>query len=296
MSNSSVPHSQSDCTPKVVVKLSPAEDRPIDWAAIFTAASNAFRELSTRVAPYIEGFRELLTRVAPYIEGFVTTLTNLVKWLKEQEHSEPTCLDDVLTLLFSRLGFEITEGEQYQAARRLATQHLSLRYVYLSSPGLQNRWDKVRPAFEAYCREHGLSLGQAWEQLVVPIVYDLVHRDECLKAPLDAVQQWLAKELRKELERELLGRTVDQDDPADALPLPDPDVPEELAELRVSVVVALAQLDPVDRALLVKHHCEGYDYRTLADELGMSEAAVRKRAERTRRKLRSLLNGDSPPV
>ena len=290
MDDFSVPHSESDCTPKVVVKLSPAEDRPIDWAAIFTAASNAFRELSTRVAPFIEAFRELLTRVAPYIEGFVTTLTNLVKWLKEQEHSEPTCLDDVLTLLFSRLGFEITEGEQYQAARRLATQHLSLRYVYLSSPGLQNRWDKVRPAFEAYCREHGLSLGQAWEQLVVPIVYDLVHRDECLKAPLDAVQQWLAKELRKELERELLGRTVDQSAVIEKLVLRDPDVPGELADLRLDVFLALTELAPLDREILMKHYVEGYDYRTLANELGMSEPALRLRAHRALKTLRRTLD------
>jgi hypothetical protein len=55
-----------------------------------------------------------------------------------------------------------------QALRRLATKHLTLRYVYRSSPGLLRRWSRVRPAFEAYCRGHGLSYPQAWEQLAAP--------------------------------------------------------------------------------------------------------------------------------
>jgi hypothetical protein len=66
------------------------------------------------------------------------------------------------------------DGVRHQAVRRLAIKHLTLRYVYQASPGLQRRWSRVRPAFEAYCREHGLSYPRAWEQLVAPVICDLV--------------------------------------------------------------------------------------------------------------------------
>lgn|GEM_PF-3421999 len=182
-----------------------------------------------------------------------------------------------------------SDEDRYQAARRLATKHLTWHFVYGVTPGLQRRWDRVRPAFEAYCREHGLSHAQGWEQLVTPIVCDLVLR-HARELPLGEMRRYLARELRREVERELLGRTADEKDPADVRYEPDPDVPQEWAALRLDVLLELARLDPLDQLILVKHYVEGYDYRTLADKLGMSEGAVRVRAHRAAVAVRSRLD------
>jgi RNA polymerase sigma factor (sigma-70 family) len=181
---------------------------------------------------------------------------------------DPDCADDV----------------RYQALRRLAAKHLALRYVYQASPGLQRRWSIVRPHFEAYCREHGLSYTQAWEQLTVPIICDLT-----LSLPGDVtfgeLRWYLARELRKEIERELLGRTVDQHDPIDRLVVAE-DVPDELADVRLEVWLALQRLDPVDRELLVAVFVHGRSYRELAEQYGVSESTICRRVANALRRIR----------
>jgi RNA polymerase sigma factor (sigma-70 family) len=202
-----------------------------------------------------------------------------------QKYPRGSFIGDVLELLIT----ENSDEDRYQAARRLATKHLTWHFVYGATPGLQRRWEQVRPAFEVYCREYGLSHAQGWEQLVTPIVCVLVLH-HARELPLNEVPRYLARELRKEVERELLGRTADEKDPADVRYEPDPDVPEEWAALRLDALLELARLDPLDQLILVKHHVEGYDYRTLADELGMSEGAVRVRAHRALVAVRSRLD------
>jgi hypothetical protein len=202
-----------------------------------------------------------------------------------QRYPRGSFIGDVLELLIT----ENSDEDRYQAARRLATEHLTWHFVYGATPGLQRRWEQVRPAFEAYCREYGLSHAQGWEQLVTPIVCILVLHD-ARELPLNEMRRYLARELRKEVERELLGRTADEKDPADVRYEPDPDVPEEWAALRLDVLLELARLDPLDQLILVKHYVEGYDYRTLADEVGMSEGAVRVRAHRALVAVRSRLD------
>lgn len=202
-----------------------------------------------------------------------------------RENPPGSFIGDVLELLIT----ENSDEDRYQAARRLATEHLTWHFVYGATPGLQQRWEQVRPAFEAYCREYGLSHAQGWEQLVTPIVCILVLHD-ARELPLNEMRRYLARELRKEVERELLGRTADEKDPADVRYEPDPDVPEEWAALWLDDLLELARLDPLDRLILKKHHGEGYDYRTLADELGMSEGAVRVRAHRALVAVRSRLD------
>ncbi len=283
MTDSSVPRPQPACTPADDTTLSPDErykDTIALLADVVLQGGIAFQALAARAAPYLEA---LAARVAPYL----AVLVDIAERLRSYQPGPRTCVDDVIIVVAP---LAISDDERYQAARRLAAEHLSLRYVYLSSPGLQARWSVVRPAFVAYCREHGLSPEQAWEQLVVPIVYDVAHRDSVRHAPLDAVRQVLAREVRKEVERELLGRTADEKDPADVRYEPDPDVSQEWAALRLDVLLELARLDPLDQLILVKHYVEGCDYRTLADELGMSVGAVRVRAHRALVAVRSRLD------
>jgi RNA polymerase sigma factor (sigma-70 family) len=181
---------------------------------------------------------------------------------------DPDCSDDV----------------RYQALRRLATKHLTLRYTYQSSAGLQRRWSRVRPAFEAYCREHGFSYPRGWEQLVTPIVCDLILRSAA-DLTFGELRWYLARELRKEIERELLGRTVDQHDPIDRVMVAD-DIPDELVDVRLEAWLALQRLDPVDRELLIAVFVHGQSYSELAAQYGVSEKTIRRRLMNTLRRLR----------
>jgi RNA polymerase sigma factor (sigma-70 family) len=187
---------------------------------------------------------------------------------------------DVLVVLDA----ECTDDVRYQALRRLASKHLTLRYVYQASPGLQRRWSIVRPHFEAYCQERGLSYTQGWEQLTVPIVCDLV-----LSLPGDItfgeLRWYLARGIRREIERELLGRTVDQHDPVDRLVVTE-DVPDELADVRLEVWLVLQRLDPLDRELLIDVFVHGLSYRELAEQYGTSERTIRRRTANILRWLR----------
>ncbi len=191
---------------------------------------------------------------------------------------------DVLLLLDPENADEV----RYQAARRLATKHLTWRSVYGSSPGLQQRWEQVRPAFESYCREHELSHDRGWEQLVTQIVCDLVLRlpDD---VTLGELRWYLTLEVRKELERELLGRTADQLGPigsAERIVVAE-DVPDGLADVRLDVWLVLQQLDPLDRELLVDVFLHERSYSELAAELGVSEKTIRRRVANALRWLRT---------
>ncbi len=179
---------------------------------------------------------------------------------------------------------DCTDDIRYRALRRLATTHLTLKYVYQASPGLQRRWAKLRAAFEAYCQEHGLSYAQAWEQLTVPILCDLALRLPA-GVTFGELRWYLARELRKEVERELLGRTADQHDPIDQLVVTE-DVPDGLADVRLEVWLALQKLDPTDRELLVDVFVHERSYSELAAEYGVSERTLRRRVADALRWLR----------
>jgi RNA polymerase sigma factor (sigma-70 family) len=120
--------------------------------------------------------------------------------------------------------------------------------------------------------------------LTVPIICDLV-----LRLPGDVtfgeLRWYLARELRKEIEKELLGRTVDQHDPTDRLVVVE-DIPDELADVRLEVWLVLQRLDPVDRELLVAGFVHGRSYRELAAQYGVSERTIRRRLMNALRWLR----------
>ena len=62
--------------------------------------------------------------------------------------------------------------------------------------------------------------------------------------------------------------------------------------LRLTVLGALAQLGPKDRAVLVLRYCDDLDAATTADLLGITPEAVRTRARRALARLRDEL-GDT---
>jgi len=191
--------------------------------------------------------------------------------LIHREDIQWSFIDDVLLLLIT----ENSDEDRYQAAQRLTMEHMTWRFVYGATPGLQQRWDQVRPAFEAYCREHGVSHAQGWEQLVTPIVCDLVLRLP-RELELGKMRWHLARELRKEIERELLGRTADQHDPLDRLAVVDATIPDRIADVRLEVWLALQSLDPHERDLLAEFYLHERSYTELATKYGVSERTVRR--------------------
>ena len=72
----------------------------------------------------------------------------------------------------------------------------------------------------------------------------------------------------------------------------DEQVPDEDVSLRLTVLAALAQLGPIDRAALVLRYCEDLDAATTADLLGTTPEAVRTRCRRALARLRDVL-GDN---
>jgi hypothetical protein len=215
---------------------------------------------STRL---VEEYRQSALQALEALRGILLSI--------RREYPRGSFIGDVLELLIT----ENSDEDRYQAARRLATEHLTWHVVYCATPGLQQRWERVRPAFEAYCREYGLSHAQGWEQLVTPIVCDLV-----LRLPGDVMfgelRWYLAKELRKEIERELLGRTVDQHDPLDRLVVVDATIPDRIADVRLEVWLTLQRLDPHERDLLAEFYLHDRSYAELAAKYGVSERTVRR--------------------
>jgi RNA polymerase sigma factor (sigma-70 family) len=230
--------------------------------------------------------QRILTPVIPVpslVEGYRSVLEAVLGILLPilQESSPGSFLGDVLHLLIT----ENSDEDRYQATRRLATEHLTWRFVYGATPGLQQRWERVRPAFEAYCREYGLSHAQGWEQLVTPIVCDLVLH-LARELPLSEVRGYLARELRKEIERELLGRTADQHDPLDRLVVVDETIPDRIADVRLEVWLTLQRLDPHERELLAEFYLHDQSYAELAAKYGVSERTVRRWVSDALRRLR----------
>jgi DNA-directed RNA polymerase specialized sigma24 family protein len=98
--------------------------------------------------------------------------------------------------------------------------------------------------------------------------------------------------LRPAIEKELLGRTLDQGDPAERLAaqaaedLPTPAEIMALAEERVDVLLLLRNLNAAEAATLLAYHAPGANHNALAAELGVSPEALRVRMYRALRRVR----------
>ncbi len=70
--------------------------------------------------------------------------------------------------------------------------------------------------------------------------------------------------------------------------LPDPGARDADADLRIALADALAELQPLDRAVLVRRYLDDRPVREVARELGCSEGAVRNRTLRALDRLRDV--------
>lgn len=184
---------------------------------------------------------------------------------------------DVLALLDK----DAPEQERIEAARRLAKTHFSVGQVFHPE-----RQSAVKEAFQAWRADRSLPLtwAQSWEQLTVPLLMRCAN-----EATGPDPFQSLRGELRKAIEIELFGHTLDAGDVAAKLARtwPGPTTYEdalEMAEHRLDLMARLAKLGKEDASLLVRYETD--DPRQLAQELGITETALRKRVERIRKKLK----------
>jgi RNA polymerase sigma-70 factor (ECF subfamily) len=68
------------------------------------------------------------------------------------------------------------------------------------------------------------------------------------------------------------------------------------AELRDRLSEALAQLSPLQRQVVLLHDLEGWKHREIGERLGMPPGTVRSHLHFARRRLRGLLDRDSPAL
>jgi RNA polymerase sigma-70 factor (ECF subfamily) len=66
--------------------------------------------------------------------------------------------------------------------------------------------------------------------------------------------------------------------------------PASAAELRMDLAAALAKLSPEHRAVIALREIQGFDYREIADILGIPIGTVRSRLHTARMQLRNLLS------
>ena len=76
--------------------------------------------------------------------------------------------------------------------------------------------------------------------------------------------------------------------------MPTADLPSDLApgadhDLRLTLLAALDQLEPLDRAVLVLRYLEDVSAQDTADRLGLTSGAVRNRCQRALSRLRTTL-------
>ncbi len=154
-------------------------------------------------------------------------------------------------------------------------------------------------------RQHGAALGrlcmallgsQSEAEEVAQETFIAAHRgmdgyrgDGSPKAWLFGIARRLcAKRLAKRIRRERKLRLVH--DAAVQGDLPDAEV-ERARRARV-VRLALSELKPSERDVVVLRYESGLSYREIADATGLEEATARKRASRALSRLRSLLKDE----
>ncbi len=116
--------------------------------------------------------------------------------------------------------------------------------------------------FETWQRPHGIDSPQAYAHVVLVRTY---------------VSQRRRKGFWERPQAIIADAPTEPDDPA----------------LRVALAVALAQLSPADRAVLVLRYMRDRSVEEVAADLGKSPAAVRTQAKRALERLRQSLGGDA---
>ena len=166
------------------------------------------------------------------------------------------------------------DDARLDAARRLTGSLFRRRYVFHP-----NRWALLEDAFNQWRGDRDYAT--AWNDLATPALFVAVGD---LDDQLTIAESWqlLRNALRNEIERELIGRTLGQQDPTPPMPAEIVEMAAYRIEDLVMASAMLATIPPADLDLLLAYEF-AEDREALAAELGISCASLRQRVSRTRR-------------
>ena len=109
---------------------------------------------------------------------------------------------------------------------------------------------------------------------------------------VEKLKAWLGATARNKAKNKLREIRID-------LPLDDDILPDDIKEIedailenyeRQAVKDAILSMDALDREIFLRHYYDSQTVATIVTETGMTEAAVRKRLMRGKKKLRTILD------
>lgn len=214
--------------------------------------------------------------------AFVATVGNAMRQvaLLQRTLGPGSFLSDLVLIANRRTGDE----RRMAAAQRLASLYVTRRAIFHP-----NRWSFLRDEFDV--RRNGRGFVVAWVELAAPAIllaFEAIPGD----TPLPDVWPELRRRVREEIERDLVGQTLDRKIEGRIAGDLDPATPPELMraeDLKLDDLAALKRLGPAERDLLMEYYSVGSAGRNaLAKSLGISGARLRKRIQRARDRSRKF--------
>ena len=176
------------------------------------------------------------------------------------------------------------DARRMAAARRLARHYVTRGAIFHA-----NRWSSLESEFNE--RRDGRDFKAAWVELAAPAIllaFEAIPGD----TPLAEVWRELRRRVRAEIERDLLGRTLDSRTQDSIVGDAEPAALQELmhaVDLRLDDLVALQVLEPAERDLLIAYKSvDSAGHIALARRLGISNGTLRQRASRSLQKVKQF--------
>lgn len=176
------------------------------------------------------------------------------------------------------------DARRMAAARRLARRHARPQMIFHKA-----RWWQLEIPFRAW--RDGRGFWEGWQDLVAPYIL-MAFEDIPRDIPLSEVWPDLRRRLRRAIELDLLGHTLDGRLRFSADAGEEPIVPEavaEAADLSLELAHSLQILTPEAQGFLLEYHGAGSaGHKAMARRLGISDENLRQGASRLLRKLRRI--------
>jgi len=224
---------------------------------------------------------DILGRMQP-MQGALDVLTERFR----RDLAPGTYAGDIMLIAFPPDGTR--EDDRYQAVRRLATRHYTRGHVFHSA-----RWhaqgERLRNAF--WQRRGDRSDEEAWLELVLPSLWTAI-AGMPEELPMNEVYDYVRRAVRRAVETELLGHTLDAERYVVSLDeWSDPRVPlvDDImasCDARLDGLLLLRDLSDDDCELLFAIYVDGVGADLLAADLNITAPALRQRAHRAVHRVR----------
>lgn len=179
----------------------------------------------------------------------------------------------------------VADARRMAAARRLARHHARPQMIFHEA-----RWWQLEIPFRAW--RGGRGFWEGWQDLVAPYIL-MALEDIAQDIPLSEVWPVLRRRLRRAIELDLLGHTLDGRLRFSAHEGEEAIVPEavaEAADLSLELAHSLQVLTPEAQAFLLEYRgVGGAGHKAMARRLRISDDSLRQRASRLLRKVKQSL-------